>query len=192
MRRALGIVAMLIAAAGCTPPIRARSPSPAPRTPAAASASAGPATPTPVAVNIQARRSGSRYTTIIERKGARTIYSLRATTSTIHSTGTAYDASFTQPHVTFYDRTGKTLIADAPRATVDERTRQVTMSGGVIAHAEDGTRLTAPVLVFNGANERLHGSGGVVMTSPQGAKLTGETLDGDVKLDDVVVRGATP
>ena len=181
MKRAVAIVAMVLA--GCQPTIRSSAPKPAP--------SAGsPATATPVAVNVQARRSGSRYTTITERKGARTIYSLRATTSTLHSTGSTYDASFTQPHVTFYDRSGKTLIADAPRATVVERTRQVTMSGGVLAHAQDGTLLACPTLVFTGTNERLHGSGGVVMTSPQGAKLSGETIDGDVRLDDVVVRGA--
>lgn len=188
MNRAAAAVIALIAFAGCQPTIRSNAPTPAPK--ARSGSTAAAATPTPVAVNIKARQIGNRYTTITERKGARTIYSLRATTSTVHSAGTSYDAAFTQPHVTFYDKSGKTLIADAPRATVDEKTREVTMSGGVLAHAQDGTLLACPTLVFTGANERLHGFGGVVMTSPQGAKLTGETIDGDVRLDDVIVRGA--
>ncbi len=188
MKRGLLFIG-IAALSACTPTIRSSAPSPRPNhtaLPAGAKPSA-----TPIVINAHAERSGNQYTTIVERKAGRTIYALRAESSTLRGQAAgSYDITFQRPHVTFYDRTGKTLVADAPQALVIERDKRVTMTGGVHARATDGTTLQCRTLVYDGATERLHGSGGVHMRNPQGAELTGDTLEGDIRLDNVTIRGS--
>jgi hypothetical protein len=91
------------------------------------------------------------------------------------------------PHVTFYDKGGKTLVGDAPKALVLERSKTVQMTGGVHAVTQDGTVLTCDQMTYDGTVERIHGTGNVVLTSPHGDRLTGDTIDGDVRLNHVSV-----
>jgi LPS export ABC transporter protein LptC len=91
------------------------------------------------------------------------------------------------PHVTFFDKDGKTLIGDSPKAVVTERDKTIAMSGGVTARTQDGAVLTCDTLSYDGRVERIHGEGNVVLTSARGDRLTGDTIDGDVRLNHVTL-----
>jgi LPS export ABC transporter protein LptC len=162
----------------------ASSPSPSP------AASAGP---TSEPVHIESNSNGDEYVTIVHRvnagtgKGTRIAYQLRALSNQADIVGGETIATFAQPHITFYDRRGKTLIADSPQAKIQQQDKSVLMSGGVHARAEDGSVLTCDTLRYDGDTERLHGQGHVVLSGPSDLTLTGDDLDGDVRLDDVRV-----
>jgi LPS export ABC transporter protein LptC len=91
------------------------------------------------------------------------------------------------PHVTFFDKDGKTLVGDAPKAVVTERNKTILMSGGVTARTQDGAVLTCDTMAYDGNTERVHGQGDVVLTSARGDRLSGDELDGDVRLNHVTV-----
>ena len=101
-------------------------------------------------------------------------------------------AVFSQPHVTFVDKTGAITIADAPKATVKQRDNSIDMTGGVHARTADGGVLTSYDLRYDATRERLYGEGHVVLTGPNGLQLRGDHLDGDVRLHDVRVTSGGP
>lgn len=177
-RRSVLLLAAALAA-GCTPATK-------PGSAASAAPSAAPATSTPVPIHIVTRSSGDRYTTMTQRINGRTVYELRALSSEAERAGAA-DAvvTFEQPHITFHDRTGKTMIADAPKAKVTQQDKSVLMSGGVHARTQDGNVLTCDRLRYDGATEKVHGDGHVVLTGTNGVALTGEHLDGDVRFNNI-------
>ena len=167
-----------------------RAPEPA----ATATASAKPrVSPTPVVIKVKANRVGQHYVYLTEQKGNRIVYVLRAdSTAAVRFAVGSGHSTFSQPHITFHQPGSKTLIADSPVATVDERSKSVVMSGGVRARTQDGVTLVCDRLRYDDASEQIHGSGHVVLTMPEGERLSGETIDADSKLDHVRMHGAGP
>ncbi|MFN2461936.1 MAG: LPS export ABC transporter periplasmic protein LptC [Candidatus Velthaea sp.] len=161
-------------------------------TASATPAPAATATPTPLAVHVETKSSGNRYVTMVQQtrdrgsRKARTVYELRALSSAADR-GASADAvvTFEQPHIVFHDKAGKTLTADAPKAKVTQRDKSVVMSGGVHAQTQDGGVLTCDRLRYDGRTERMHGDGHVTLSGPNGYSMSGDRLDGDVRLDDV-------
>jgi hypothetical protein len=98
-------------------------------------------------------------------------------------------ASFNTAHVTFYDRSGKTLTAKSPTAFLDQGNPQktITMVGGVEA-TSGGQVLRCRELVYRQADGTLHGNGDVVVTGPNGTRLTGSHFDSDVTLTNIEMR----
>jgi len=174
--------------AGCGGPPAATTPSP---TPAASSTPAAAGTAEPV--HIETNSNGDRYITVVQRVNdgttnhTRIAYRLRALSSQADIVGPQTLVRFEQPHITFVDRQGKRLIADSPQAKITESDKSVLMGGGVHARAADGSVLTCDTLRYDGRTEKLHGQGHVVLSGPSGLTLTGEYLEGDVRLDDVRV-----
>lgn len=181
---AWALVVALTACAGPSSSTSDSSPSPSP---------AGSAGPAGEPVHIESNSNGDEYVTIVQRvnagtgKGSRVAYQLRALSNQADIVGNQTIATFEQPHITFYDHRGKTLIADSPQAKIQQQDKSVLMSGGVHARAEDGSVLTCDTLRYDGNTERLHGQGHVVLAGPSDLTLTGDDLDGDVRLDDVRV-----
>jgi lipopolysaccharide assembly outer membrane protein LptD (OstA) len=64
------------------------------------------------------------------------------------------------------------------------------MTGGVLARSQDGNVLRCDRLRYDGRTERVHGEGHVQLRTPSGLTLIGDTLDGDARLRDVLVRTA--
>lgn len=153
----------------------------------AASPSASPAraaTPTPVPIRVTSAGNG-KYTTITQSKAGRKIYTIRATSYTgLTDSGVANAGSiaFQSPQITFIDRSGQSVVADAPKAEVRSSDKSVLMTGGVRARTQTGGVLTCDRLRYDGRTEALRGNGHVVLTSPNGVQLTGNTLDGDAHL----------
>ena len=126
-----------------------------------------------------------------EQAGNRKVYELLARSYVSHSAHNVAQAKFQEATVTFYDKDGSSLTAQAPQAAVDERTKQVALTGGVHARTTTGATLTCDNLTYNRATGMLAGSGNVRMTADQNGShevLTGNTFTSDIKLTRMVVK----
>lgn len=191
-----GAVLAALLATGCSggkpaePPASAVPSSPSA---AAASSSAAAANPTPsgVPIVLHAHKVGSKYIYLTKQKGNRRVYVLRADAETGQYFGTNTGRSeFVRPHITFYGVNGKRLTADAPTGTVVERDKAVRMSGGVTAVDQNGMTLTSDSLSYDDPTEVIHGQGNVVLHSPQGEELRGDSLDWNLRDGHINVSGA--
>ena len=128
---------------------------------------------------------------LTERRRGHTVYVLHADNNVSDRFAAGQGRSvFAHPHVVFFQDHGKTLTADAPTATLEEQTKTVVMTGGVHARTEDGVTMTCDQLEYDDEHGMIHGKGNVVVTTPRGERLTGDTLDADVQLNHVRVTGA--
>jgi len=175
---------LVLALGACAPaPSGTSAPSPSPSPPLAQAR----ATAVPIHVVSQAR--GGQFVTldetVVEHGRQRKKFEIRALDDEADRAANGNEtATFTQPHIIFHSSDGKTLIADAPRATVEQRTKDVFMSGGVRAQTESGAVLTCRTLRYDGRTERIHGEGDVRLVEP-GWDMGGDRLDGDIRLDNV-------
>lgn len=184
-RRALAtriaLAALLAFLGGCggNGPGPAATPSPSP---------AG--TPTFLPITLRSKSVGSKYIYLTKQKNNRKVYVLRADSQTGEYFGQDTGRSdFTNPHVTFFDPDGRTMVADAPRGTLLEKDKSVVMSGGVHARTQGGMTLSCQTLRYNDQTQMMHGEGSVVLTSPEGEELRGERIDADTRLSTVHVSG---
>jgi hypothetical protein len=165
---------------------------PATATPQASASVRPRPTPTAVPIRIHSQRVGSKYIYLTEHKKSRVVYVLRADSNTsIRLAEGAGHSTFTLPHVTFYSGP-RTIVADAPLATVEEKDRSVLMSGGTHAKTDKGMTLTSDTLRYDDAAERLHGEGHVIVTTPQGTELRGDVFDYDMRTTEMHVTGSAP
>lgn len=178
---ALGMAALLLAACNPQPEHQpGRSPS---------------RTPTPSELpplTITGHGTAGRPVSVIgQRPGGGKAYQLLAQSLVSQSAQNVTQATFQKTQVTFYDKDGTTLKAQAPQARVDDRHKQVILSGGVHARTSSGLTLVCDQLVYDDATGMLHGTGNVRMTGAQGGQqqvLTGNEFTSDVKLTRMTVR----
>lgn len=126
-----------------------------------------------------------------EQTGNRKLYEGTARSYVSHSAQNMAQATFQEATVTFYDKDGTSLTAIAPQATVDDRTKQVTLSGGVHAKTSSGATLTCDRLSFDRTTSLVTGTGNVRMTALQNGQrevLTGNTFTSDIKLTRMVMK----
>ena len=185
---AVAAAAAALLTAGCGP-----HGAPRPAT-SAAPAGASPAAPaTPVPVHVRGFGTKAQPSVLTGRKQGRRIYVIRALAFEGDIAGAGGSAVLQEPHITFVDRSGAVTTADAPKATVKQRDKSVLMTGGVHARTAEGAVLTCDTLRYDASTERFHGEGHVAVTGPNGDQLTGDHLDGDVRLHDArVTSGAAP
>jgi len=94
----------------------------------------------------------------------------------------SYRSRLIAPQVSFYNRDGSQMHIRSEYASLDGATKSVTMEGHVVATAQDGTVLLADRLHYNDRTEMLEGWGGILITTPQGDRLHGEHVLGDIRL----------
>lgn len=126
-----------------------------------------------------------------EQSGNRKLYEGTARSYVSHSAQNMAQATFQEATVTFYDKDGTSLTATAPQAAVDDRTNQVTLSGGVHARTSSGATLTCDRLSYDRTTSLVTGSGNVRMTAFQNGQrevLTGNTFTSDIKLTRMVMK----
>jgi hypothetical protein len=173
-------IAGLIFLAGCA----GRAPAPS----SGEAAPAATATATPVPVHVVGQGNALTPAVMTWSKANRKVYTIRALSFVGNAVGgTNGSAVLDRPHITFIDRSGSSTVADAPKATVKQRDNSIDMMGGVRARTAEGGILTCDNLRYDATTERLHGEGHVVLTGPNGLQLSGDHLDGDVRLHDVKV-----
>ncbi|HEY9179528.1 MAG TPA: LPS export ABC transporter periplasmic protein LptC [Candidatus Baltobacteraceae bacterium] len=183
MRRLFALGAAAIVLAGCNP-------QPAHRPAQNAVPSATPTGLPPI--TITGRGTAHQPVRVVaQRPGGGKMWELEARSVRSHSMQNATQATFAQTQVTFYDKDGTTLQARAPQAQVDDRRKQVILSGGVHARTSTGLTLVCDQLVYDDATGLLHGTGGVRITGMQGGQqqvLTGNSFTSDVKLTRMTMR----
>lgn len=179
--RALVTVILIALLAGC-----ARHPSHAD---VAQSATPVPApSGTAVPIRIVTQGGDGKYTNVVQTVRGRKVYTIRALSSEGEQTGSGNAvATLEQPHVTFVDKSGTATIADAPKAHLTERDKNIVMTGGVHATTSNGSVMTCDVLTYNGQTERLHGDGHCRIVGSNGVEMTGNHVDGDVRLQEVKI-----
>ena len=161
----------------------------APASGGSAAPGAGPtASATPVPVHVRGFGTKQNPSVLTGNKHGRRIYVIRSTSFEGDIAGSADgSAVLLDTHITFLDRSGAVTIADAPKATVKQRDKSVFMTGGVHARTTEGAVLTCDTLRYDAGTERFRGEGHVVVTGPNGDRIDGDHLDGDVRLHDARV-----
>jgi lipopolysaccharide assembly outer membrane protein LptD (OstA) len=153
------------------------------------------ATPTPASglppLKITGRGNAGAPARFSEQIGNRKLYEGTARSYVSHSAQNMAQATFQEATVTFYDKDGTSLTAIAPQAAVDDRTNQVTLSGGVHAKTSTGATLTCDRLSYDRSTSLVTGTGNVRMTAFQDGQrevLTGNTFTSDIKLTRMVMK----
>ncbi len=142
-------------------------------------------------LKITGRGTARAPVRIVEQSGNRKLYELIARSYVSHSAQNIAQATFQQATVTFYDKDGTSLTAESPQAAVDERSKQVMLSGGVHARTSTGATLTCDRLFYDRSTSLVTGNGNVRMTALQNGSrevLTGSTFTSDIKLTRMVMK----
>lgn len=183
MRPYIALPGLLAVLAGCNPQPQHGLQTP---TPAATSSAASSTLP----IRIHGHGTATRPIRILDQQGNRRLYELLAKSSEGELTQ-AVQARFEDTHVTFYDKSGSTMAADAPVTTVDERLHRVVMSGGVHAKTSTGMTLVSDTLTYDSKSGMIHGDGDVRITGTQGGTaqtLTGNSFDSDLKFTQMRIQ----
>ncbi len=145
-------------------------------------------TPSPVTLRISGHGSAHRPVRFIETKANRKQFEIL--TPSFQSKGAAGTATlaYKDVYVTFFGKDGSVLTATAPRATIDQRTNLLVMSGGVHAHNSEGMTLQCDTLSYDRSTEMVHGDGNVVITNPNGFRGTGNHFDSNTALTDATMQ----
>jgi len=146
------------------------------------------ATPTGISLKISGNGNAASPVRFVEQKGNRKFYQLLV--KSFQSVGAVGSARVTgnDAQVSFFGKDGSTLYAQAPRAIVDQRTNQVTLEGGVVAHNSAGVTLSCDTLTYDRGTELIHGLGHVVIANKNGFRGTGNRFDSDVSLTNTTMR----
>jgi LPS export ABC transporter protein LptC len=167
---------LLLTVCACNPqaPKSAASPSPAPA-----------ANATSPSLHITGQGTAAHPVRIIQQRHNRVMYELIA--SSLDSKGRQGHTRtvFKNARITFHDRSGGTMTAQAPQAVVDENANVVTLLGGVRARTASGMTLQCKTLVYDRATEMLHGKDDVVVIDPNGFRGTGSSFDSNIALTAV-------
>lgn len=142
-------------------------------------------------LQITGRGSGKQPVHFLRQSGNRKVYALQARSYVSHASRQAARTVFSDATVTFFDKDGTRLTANAPRALIDDRARLVVLSGGVHAVTSTGLRLVCDRLTYDQRTEMLAGLGSVRMTGAQGGQqqeLTGSSFTSNINLTQMVVK----
>ena len=154
------------------------------------SPSPGPAA-TSIPIRFHSASKGKNYVSLSKEVGDRKVYDLRAVSETGQYLGRDTGRSdFTEPVVTFYERSGGRIVARAPAGTIVEKDKTVRMSGGVTAKTDDGKTLASDTLRYDDETQQLDGDGNVSLTTPAGEKLTGDAFQWNLRTGKLDMQGA--
>lgn len=137
-----------------------------------------------LALKISGRGTAKQPVRIVEqqRDTGRVQYDLLASSYETLSEQAGSRAQFEHVHVTFHGKDGSTLVADAPKAIVNQVTNTIDMLGGVHASNNLGTTLSCDTLTYDHVTEMIYGTGHVAITSANGFKATGGRFESDISL----------
>jgi LPS export ABC transporter protein LptC len=175
IRRTAAAAIALVVVPACNPSVQTASSSPIPSPSPSASA---------LSLKISGHGTAKQPVRIVEqqRDTGRVQYDLLATSYETLSEHAGSRAQFEHVHVTFHGKDGSTLVADAPKAIVDQVTNTIEMLGGVHAKNDLGTTLSCDTLQYDHVTEMIYGTGHVAITSANGFKATGGRFQSDISL----------
>lgn len=144
--------------------------------------------PKPAEVEQAAPASTLSYVgnSITEVKDGKPLWELQA--ETIEMDMTTQNTNMKNIKGTFYQANGAKIDITAPAAVLDNKTKDITMTGTVHAVASDGATFTAQEAHWLGQAERFYGSGNVVVTKDD-AVMTGDNIESDATMAKIKVSG---
>jgi len=146
---------------------------------------------TAIPIRFHSASDGKNFVSLSKQVGNRKVYDLRALSETgQYLGGDTGRSDFTNPVVTFYERSGGRVVARAPAGTIVEKDKTVRMSGGVTAKTDDGKTLASETLRYDDATQQLDGNGDVSLTTPAGEKLTGDAFQWNLRTGKLDMQGA--
>lgn len=89
---------------------------------------------------------------------------------------------------TLYRADGSKIDLVGRQAEMDTKTRDIEMSGDILATASDGATFTAAQARWASKERRFYGSGGIKLTR-EDTVVTGNQIEGDEQLEKVKVLG---
>jgi LPS export ABC transporter protein LptC len=153
-----------------------------PNTPAPAASQAAP---------IKAiSRGNAQY--IVRNPAGSIVYDVRSPTVVYNKAPDGTEiADFTKPHVIFHAPTGRTVVADSPKAVAHVNDKSVVMTGGVRAKTDDGKVLTCATLTYDANRAQIKCQGDVVLTNTKtNQSASGQTLIADPDFEHVMLSGS--
>lgn len=147
----------------------------------AADSTDSPATPSQAPLNLTF--SGS---TIVEEEDGKKLWELNA--DTIEAAPTGNTIYLNNLKGTFYREKDGTVDISANRATLDTKTRDISMQGNIKAINSNGAVFTAPEAWWSGEPKHFTGVGGVTLTRGD-TTITGDKLETDDKMEKFKIYG---
>jgi hypothetical protein len=180
MRRRVTALGLLAAVVGCNPqaPHGVSGASPPSPTPSAAP-------PHVASYHFSGHGTARQPIRIVQQRDNRKQYELLAHSYESDGPQGSARTRFQIVHVTFFARDGSRLIADAPRAIVDEIAKTVTLLPNVHAHKANGVSLVCDELIYMRGSATITGRGHVAISDAQGLHATGNRFDSDVTLSHI-------
>lgn len=123
---------------------------------------------------------------IVEQKDGKTLWELKA--EFIEIDVDTKNVQLKNLVGTFYQEKGGKIEITAPEAFVDSKTKNITMSVKVQATASDGTTFTANEARWSSTDQKVYGSGNVVLTKDD-TVLTGDKIESDSNMEKIKVFG---
>ncbi len=90
--------------------------------------------------------------------------------------------------VTFYQADGKNIVLTAPQATLDNKSRDISLQGTVEAVSSDGATFSAEQADWISQQEHFTAKGKVRLTR-EDTVITGDQLESDAKMEKIKVQG---
>jgi LPS export ABC transporter protein LptC len=174
MKRLAALACAFLAACNPKPPPNSRS------------LVAPSASPTALPLHVSGSGTATRPVRFVatEKKGNRKQFDLLAHSFVSNGQPGMTTITFHVVRVTFFAKDGTKLVAEAPRAVLDQTANDVRLEGGVTAHNSEGVKLNCDTLLYDRATEMLHGTGHVRIESPTGLSATGSKFESNVTLTD--------
>ena len=123
---------------------------------------------------------------LIEQRDGKKIWEITAGTITIEPN--TKNILLSDMKAIFYQDDGQTVEMLAPFATIDRKTRDIVMTGGIFSHTSDGAEFRAQQVRYGADDHQFFGSGGIELVRDD-TRLTGDELEGDTELIKVKVKG---
>jgi len=136
------------------------------------------------------RRQPARY--IVRDRDGQVVYDILSSTVVYDraTDGTAV-ATFSNPHVAFRAKSGRTVVADSPKAVAHDKDKSVIMTGGVHAKTDDGKTLACTNLTYDARDQQILCEGDVVLRNTINHQTaSGDRLVTDPDFNHVVLSGS--
>lgn len=124
--------------------------------------------------------------TISEEKDGRKVWQITA--ETIEVDVDSSNVLVKNVKATFYQADGKNVVLTAPQATLDNKSRDISLQGNVNAVNSDGATFTAEQAAWISKQEHFTAKGKVRLTR-EDTVVTADQLDSDAKMEKIKVQG---
>lgn len=145
-----------------------------------------PKEPKQQAKNVQGTTLSYIGNKIVEEKDGKPLWELGAESIEVDINGDKTQLNAIKG--VFYQENGGKIDITAPKAVVDNKTKNIVMTGKVKAVASDGASFTSQEVQWFSEEKRFYGQGEVVLTKDD-TVMTGEKIESNANMEKIKVYG---